>query len=65
VTDIVPKGTSNPDLLLMLGAGSSTVKIGRIESSATTPSPRRVRAGMKAAFTATLIWGNPEWATIW
>jgi hypothetical protein len=65
VTDIVPKGTLNPDLLLTLDAGSSMVEIGLVESSATAPSPSGVRAGRQAAFIATLIWENPNWATKW
>jgi hypothetical protein len=54
------KGHLNPDLLLTLNAGSSTVKIGLVESSATAPSPCGVRASRQAAFTTTPIRGNPK-----
>jgi hypothetical protein len=54
------KGHLNPDLLLTLNAGSSMVKIGLVESSATAPSPSGVRASRQAAFTTTPIRENPK-----
>src|ERR1035437_2269270 len=54
------KGHPNPDLMLTLNAGSSTVKICLVERSATAPSPCGVRVGRQAAFTATLISGKSQ-----